>query len=118
MPTVYPFSGIEASAAAISNLNGAPDLQRALSLLSNNSADAAIDQPIPQLHPGLAANASSSNPAVQGSSGLWRDGTALEHEARFQSFDPLSNGSTIAAPHQLHLLPSYDGSPSPYDQMN
>jgi hypothetical protein len=115
MPTVYPFSGIEASAAAVSNLNGAADLQRALSLLSNNSA---IDQPIPQLHPGLAANAGSSNPAVQGSSGLWQDGTALEHEARSQSFDPLSNGSTIAAPHQLHLLPSYDGSPSPYDQMN
>jgi hypothetical protein len=97
-----PFSGIEASAAA--NLNGAPDLERALSLLSNNSADAASVQPIPPVHPGVATIASSSNPVVQGSSGLWQEGTGLDHEARFQALDPLSNGGGIAAPHQVHLL--------------
>ncbi|KAK3155981.1 hypothetical protein QOZ80_2AG0101280 [Eleusine coracana subsp. coracana] len=113
--------GVEAP-VVVSNLNGAPDLQRALSLLSNNSADAVNDQAIPQLHPGLTTLANSSNPVVQGSSaGLWQDGTAVDHHARFQAFDPLSNGSAaIASPHQLHLLtpPSYDRSPSHYYQMN
>ncbi|TVU33482.1 hypothetical protein EJB05_25303 [Eragrostis curvula] len=109
--------GVEAS-AVVSNLNGAPDLQRALSLLSNSSADAASGQPIPQL---MTTIASSSNPVMQGSSpGLWQDGPALDHQARFQAFDPLSSGSGIATPHQLHLLKphSYDSSPSHYDQMH
>jgi hypothetical protein len=113
-----PFSGIEASAAA--NLNGAPGIERALSLLSDNSADAASVQPILPVHPGLATIGSSSNPVVQGSSGLWQEGTGFDHEARLQALDPLSNGGGIAAPHQLHLLkvPSYDSSPCHYDQMN
>ncbi|KAK3152118.1 hypothetical protein QOZ80_2BG0154650 [Eleusine coracana subsp. coracana] len=112
--------GVEAP-VVVSNLDEAPDLQRALSLLSNNSANAVNDLAIPQLHPGLTTLANSSNPMVQSSSaGLWQDGTAVDHHARFQAFDPSNGSAAIASPHQLHLLtpPSYDLSPSHYDQMN
>uniref|UniRef100_A0A0A9AUP2 Uncharacterized protein n=1 Tax=Arundo donax TaxID=35708 RepID=A0A0A9AUP2_ARUDO len=52
--------------------------------------------------------------------GLWQDGTPLDHQARFQFFDPLGDGSAIATPHQLQLLKpfAYDSSSSHYDQMH
>ncbi|XP_062218175.1 squamosa promoter-binding-like protein 3 isoform X2 [Phragmites australis] len=112
--------GVEDS-AVVSNSNGAPDLQRALSLLSNSSAGAANDQPSPQLHPGLTTVTSSSNSVMQASApGLWQDGTPLDHQVRFQAFDPLGSGSAITTPHQLQLpKPSaYDSSSSHYDQMH
>ncbi|RCV05540.1 hypothetical protein SETIT_1G091900v2 [Setaria italica] len=110
--------GVEASVVA-SDSNGNPDLQRALSLLSNNSADAGNNQPTTQLHPGLSALASTSNAVMQQASppGLWQDGTALDLHARFQALDPMGNGSAIAAAHELQLPrpPSYNGSSSHYD---
>jgi hypothetical protein len=118
--TFYLSSGVEAS-AAVSDSNGNPDLQRALSLLSNNSAGAGNNQPTTQLHPGLSTVASTSDAVMQASSpGLWQDGAALDLHARFQALDPLGSGSTIATAHELQLpRPSlYDGSSSHYDLMH
>nr|CAB3448844.1 unnamed protein product [Digitaria exilis] len=111
--------GVEAS-VVVSDSNGSPDLQRALSLLSNNSAGAGNTQPTTQLHPGLSTLASASNTAMQASSpGFWQDGAALDLHARFQALDPLGNNA-IATAHQLQLPKpsSYDGSDSHYDQMH
>ncbi|XP_062224102.1 squamosa promoter-binding-like protein 3 [Phragmites australis] len=105
--------GVEAS-GVVSNPNGTPDLQRALSLLSNNSAGAANDHP--QLHPGLNTLASTSNPVMQGSSpDLWQDGTPVGHQAHFQAFD---NGSAMVHELQLPKPPPYDSSSSHYDLMH
>nr|AQQ11809.1 squamosa-promoter binding protein-like protein [Phyllostachys edulis] len=102
--------GVEASAVA-SNSNGAPDLQRALSLLSNNSVAAANLQPSSQMH-GVTTIAGTSNPvmhAVDSSPGLWQDSPPLDNQVRFQAFDHLGNDSATA--HQLQLpKPSYDNS--------
>nr|AQQ11869.1 squamosa-promoter binding protein-like protein [Phyllostachys edulis] len=81
--------GVEAPAVA-SNSNGAPDLQRALSLLSNNSVGAANLQPSSQMHSGVTTIAGASNPvmhAVDSSPGLWQDGLTLDNQVRFQAFD-------------------------------
>nr|AQQ11824.1 squamosa-promoter binding protein-like protein [Bambusa multiplex] len=102
--------GVEASAAA-SNSNGAPDLQRALSLLSNNSVAAANLQPSSQMH-GVTTIAGTSNPvmhAVDSSPGLWQDSPPLDNQVRFQAFDHLGNDNATA--HQFQLpKPSYDNS--------
>jgi hypothetical protein len=127
-------SGVEAS-AAVSNPNGAPDLQHALSLLSNSSAGAGTNQqPTAQLHhhhAGLSTLVASSSSVMQASSpGLWQDGggAALGHHAhahahtRFQALDATGSGATIATTAQeLLQLPrppsSYDSSSSHYDLM-
>ncbi|WVZ77941.1 hypothetical protein U9M48_025728 [Paspalum notatum var. saurae] len=101
---------VEAS-AVVSNSNGGPDLQRALSLLSINSAGAGNHHPATQLHPGLSTLASACSPAVMQASspaGLWQDGMAL---------DPLGNGSAVEL--QLPKPSSHDNSsPSHYDLMH
>ncbi|CAL5024076.1 unnamed protein product [Urochloa decumbens] len=118
--------GIEAS-AVVSDSDGNPDLHRALSLLSNNSAGAGNNQPTTQLHPGLSTLASSSSAVMHLASpppqGIWQDGVALDLHARFQALDPLGNGSSataIATAPELQLPKpaSYDGSSSHYDLMH
>ncbi|KAL6629812.1 hypothetical protein ACP70R_029577 [Stipagrostis hirtigluma subsp. patula] len=107
--------GVEVS-TVVSNSNGAPDLQRALSLLSNNSVGAANNQPAPQLHPGLTTLASTSSPVMQApSSGLWQGVTPLGHQERFQAFD---NGNVMAPELELQKPPCYDTSSAHYDQMH
>ncbi|CAD6248124.1 unnamed protein product [Miscanthus lutarioriparius] len=121
--------GVEAS-VVVSNPKGAPDLQRALSLLSNSSAGAGTNQqPTAQLHhhhTGLSTLAASSSSVMQASSpGLWQDGgAALGHHAhaRFQALDALgSSGAAIATAQELLQLPrppsSDDSSSSHYDLM-
>ena len=129
-PSLDVFPGVEAS-VVVSNPKGAPDLQRALSLLSNSSAGAGTNQqPTAQLHhhhTGLSTLAASSSSVMQASSpGLWQDGgAALGHHAhaRFQALDALgSSGAAIATTAQeLLQLPrppsSYDSPSSHYDLM-
>ena len=111
--------GVEASTVA-SDSSGAPDLQRALSLLSNNSVGAANLQPSPQMHSGVAAIAGTSSPAMHvlsSSQGLWLDGPPLGDHPRFQAFDRLG-GNDSAMMHELQLpKPSYDNS-SHFKQMH
>nr|AQQ11840.1 squamosa-promoter binding protein-like protein [Bambusa oldhamii] len=111
--------GVEASAVAF-NSNGAPDLQRALSLLSNNPVGAANLQKISQMHSGVTTIAGTSSPVmhvVDSSPGAWQDGPPLDNQLRFQPFDRLGNDS--ATPHELQLpKPSSFGSSSHYDQMH
>ncbi|OEL29398.1 Squamosa promoter-binding-like protein 12 [Dichanthelium oligosanthes] len=98
-----------------------PDLQRALSLLSNNPAGAGNNQPTTQLHPGLSTLASASNAAMQASPpGLWQDGASMDLHARFQALIPLGHDSAMAAVHELQLPKpsSFDGSSSHYDLMH
>ncbi|CAN6234047.1 unnamed protein product [Urochloa humidicola] len=115
--------GVEAS-VAVSDSNGNPDLQRALSLLSNNSAGAGNNQVTTQLHPGLSTLASTSSAVMQLASppGIWQDDAAPDLHARFQALDPMGNSSaaTIATAHELQLPKpaSYDGSSSHYDLMH
>ncbi|KAJ1277850.1 hypothetical protein BS78_04G034700 [Paspalum vaginatum] len=112
-------AGVEAS-AVVSSSNGGLDLQRALSLLSINSAGAGTHQPGTQLHPGLSTLTSACSPAVMQASspaGLWQDGVALDPHARFQAFDPLGSGSAIEF--QLPKPSSHDNSSySHYDLMH
>lgn len=115
--------GVEAS-TVVSDTSGAPDLQHALSLLSNNPAGAGNLQPSPQMHSGTTADiAGTSNPAmhVLGSSpGLWLDGPPLDnHHPRFQAFD-LLGGHDSTMPHELQLpKPSYDHhAASHFDRMH
>ncbi|KAL6888646.1 hypothetical protein ACP4OV_009672 [Aristida adscensionis] len=98
--------GVQAS-AEFSDMNGAPDLQRALSLLSSNSAGGANDQ----LHSGLNTTLTgASNPiAMQAPSpGLWQDATAVDHQApRLQALD-----GAMVAELQLPKPPRYGGAAS------
>nr|AQQ11867.1 squamosa-promoter binding protein-like protein [Phyllostachys edulis] len=112
--------GVEASAAVASNSNGAPDLQRALSLLSNNSVGAANLQPSSQMHSRFTTFAGTSNPVmhvVDSSPGLWQDGPLLDNQARFRTFDHLRNNSATQHELQFPKPSSFDNS-SHYDQMH
>lgn len=111
-------AGVEAS-AVVPNSNGGPNLQRALSLLSIDSAGAGNNQPATQLHPGLSTLAGTCSPVMQASSpaGLWQDGVALDHhQGPYQALDPLGSGSAIEL--QLPKPSSQDSSSSHYDLMH
>ncbi|CAM0947025.1 unnamed protein product [Alopecurus aequalis] len=106
--------GVEASAVA-SDCSRAPDLQRALSLLSSNPVGAANLHQSPQMHPGVAATAAVPNPAMHalGSSpGFWLDGPQLDHP-RFQVFDRLGGHDG-----ELQLPKSSYGHTSHFDGMH
>nr|AQQ11799.1 squamosa-promoter binding protein-like protein [Phyllostachys edulis] len=96
--------GVEAS-AVVSNSNGAPDLRRALSLLSNHSWDSTDIQPSSQVHSGSVmpplATVAASNPAMHHAldpspGGFWQDDPApLDQAPQVQaSFTHLGNGGS------------------------
>lgn len=135
---IFSGAGVEAC-AAVSSPDGAPDLQRALSLLSNSPAGGGgtnTNHPPPpppaELHhhhhrraaPSSCLAAGSVSVLQEASSpGLWQDGggsggAALGHHAhaRLQALD-----AAMATAQELLQLPrpspSYGGSSSQYDLM-
>jgi hypothetical protein len=135
---IFSGAGVEAC-AAVSSSDGVPDLQRALSLLSNSPAGGGgtnTNHPPPppaaELHHHRAAPSSclaaGSVSVLQEASlpGLWQDGggsgsggAALGHHAhaRIQALD----AAAMATAQELLQLPrpppSYGGSSSHYDLM-
>lgn len=116
------FSGVDPACAVVSsNSNGAPDLRRALSLLSSDSWGPADVQAGSQVHPGgvmppLAVAAATvtapTNPVSvmhalhpsTGGGGFWQDGDdppPLDHASQAQAFMHPGNGSSSGYGH-LH----------------
>uniref|UniRef100_J3MHD9 SBP-type domain-containing protein n=1 Tax=Oryza brachyantha TaxID=4533 RepID=J3MHD9_ORYBR len=109
--------GVETSAVVSSNSNGAPDLRRALSLLSSDFWGPADVQPSSQVHPGgvmppLATVAAPTNPANvmhhalhhPSPGGFWQDDEPpppLDHAAQVQAFMHLGSSSDSGYGH-LH----------------
>ena len=90
------FSGLEASVPA-SNLDGAPDLRRALSLLSTNSwgsvnpGQSSLAHFVNTNHNSVGHPATTQ--AVNTSAGYWQDQHTLPQQERVVPFDLHNNGS-------------------------